>query len=100
MSDNQIINQSMLNGNYDWMLILIVVAVCVIAFISQLNRLREEKETALKGQRWLISGKWCVCAMCAEKYLKSTVNGQEIPVKKLGNEYSHAKCDDCKCIGK
>lgn len=56
-SDNYIINQSMLNGNYDWMLILIVVSVCVIAFISHLNR-----------RRWVMQGGRRVCGHCMKQY--------------------------------
>jgi hypothetical protein len=99
LSDNEIINASMMANN-DWIWIVIIIVISVIALFAHFNRLHEDAKTAQVGQRWLISGKWVVCAMCVEKYLKSTVNGQEIPVKKLGNEYSHARCEDCQCTNR
>lgn len=80
-SDNYIINQSMM-ANYEWLLILIVIAVCIIAFISHLQR-----------RRWVMQGGRRVCGRCMKSY---TAKAQQMQLS-IGEIVRTPTQDDLPC---
>jgi hypothetical protein len=64
MSDNAIINQSMMNNN-DLGFLIMIILIAVIAFMSHLNR-----------RRWVLAGGRRVCGRCRAEYIRKA--------KKLG----------------
>ena len=87
-SDNEIINQS-LSANNDWMFLVIIVIIGIVALLSHLK----DKRIALAGERWIVANKWITCRCCMEKYKQANIT-----IEKLSNEYSHHKCADCGCM--
>ena len=81
MSDNQIINQSMM-ANYEWMLILIVVSIAVVSLLAHLAR-----------RRWVMQGGRRVCGHCMKSY---TAKAQQMQLS-IGEIVRTPAQDDLPC---
>lgn len=82
MSDNQIINQS-LSANNDWLFIVIIVLICIIALMSHVN-----------SQRWVVSGGIRVCPKCVLKYKRAQRKGVRLGISYAPSQ-NDLPCDDC-----
>ena len=81
-SDNEIINQS-LSANNDWMFVVIIVIIGIVALLSHLN-----------ARRYVITGGVRVCGHCVKKYRRARRQGVNIGISYCPSQ-SDLPCDDC-----
>jgi hypothetical protein len=82
MSDNEIINASMMANN-DWGWAVIVAMFLIVAIVSHMCT-----------QRWVVSGGIRCCPKCVQKYKRAQRKGVRLQINHAPSQ-AELPCDDC-----